>query len=62
MEVIQRGAYEFLPKPFDWEELKHHVVHAAEKHHPVELRKRAPAESVKNLNTSSKSRPSAAGA
>lgn len=32
VEVIQRGAYEFLPKPFDREELKHHVVHAAEKH------------------------------
>jgi len=24
MEVIQRGAYEFLPKPLDREELKHH--------------------------------------
>jgi DNA-binding NtrC family response regulator len=58
MEVIQRGAYEFLPKPFDREELKHHIVHAAEKHHPVELRKRAPAESVKNLGTTSKSRVS----
>jgi hypothetical protein len=47
-----------LPKPIDGEELKHHIVHAAEKHHGVELRKRAPAESVKNLGTTSKSRPS----
>jgi DNA-binding NtrC family response regulator len=57
MEVIQRGAYEFLPKPFDREELKHHVVNAAEKHHPVELRKRPPSESVK---TTSNTRASAA--
>ena len=62
MQVIQQGAYEFLPKPLDREELNHHVVHAAEKHHPVELRKRAPAESIKNLDTTSKSRASAAGA
>ena len=59
MEVIQRGAYEFLPKPFDREELKHHVVHAVEKHHAVELRKRPAAESMKNLSTTSKSRASA---
>jgi len=59
MEVIQRGAYEFLPKPLDREELTLHVVRAAEKHHPVELRKRAPAESVKTLGTASKSRASA---
>ncbi len=42
MEVIQRGAYEFLPKPFDPEELKHHIVHAAEKHHPLEFRNPVP--------------------
>jgi DNA-binding NtrC family response regulator len=40
MEVIQRGAYEFLPKPLDREELEHHLVRATEKHHPVEPRKR----------------------
>ena len=62
MEVIRRGAYEFLPKPLDREELKHHVVQAAEKHHPVELRKRPPAESVKNLSISSTNWTSAAGA
>jgi len=60
MEVIQRGAYEFLPKPFDPEELKHHVVHATEKHHPVRLRKRPPAESVKDLKATSKKKASAA--
>jgi DNA-binding NtrC family response regulator len=54
MEVIQRGAYEFLPKPFDPDELKHHVVHAAEKHHAVRRRKRPPAESVKDLNAAPK--------
>ena len=62
MEVIQRGAYEFLPKPLDREELRYHIVRAAEKHHPVELRKRSPAESVKYLNATSKSWTSAAGA
>ena len=40
MEVIQRGAYEFLPKPLDREELKHHLLRATEKHHPVDPRKR----------------------
>lgn len=48
MEVIQRGAYEFLPKPLDREELKHHLLRATEKHHPVELRKRLPATSTKS--------------
>jgi DNA-binding NtrC family response regulator len=62
MEVIQRGAYEFLPKPLDREELKHHVVQAAEKYHPVERRKRPPAESVKDLNATSTNWASAAGA
>jgi DNA-binding NtrC family response regulator len=61
MEVIQRGAYEFLPKPFDPDELKYHVVHAAEKHHAVRPRKRPPAESVKELNATSKRKASAAG-
>jgi len=52
MEVIQRGAYEFLPKPLDREELRHHLLRATEKHHPVELRKRLHATSAKNLSAS----------
>ena len=39
MEVIQRGAYEFLPKPFGREDLEHYVVQAVERHGPVERRK-----------------------
>ena len=50
MEVIQRGAYEFLPKPLDRDELKHHLVRATEKHHPVEPRKRGYAISTKSLS------------
>ena len=33
MEVIQRGAYEFLPKPFEPEELKYYLRQAIKKHH-----------------------------
>jgi len=47
IEVIQRGAYEFLPKPFDPDELRFQVVRATEKHHRLELRKRPPAESIR---------------
>jgi DNA-binding NtrC family response regulator len=47
--AIQRGSYEFLPKPLEREELKHYVVRAAEKHHCVQLRRRAPAQSVRVL-------------
>ena len=50
MEVIQRGAYEFLPKPLDREELKHHLLRATEKHHPVDLRKRVFVTSTKSLS------------
>ena len=39
MEVIQQGAYEFLPKPLNREELTHHLLHATEKHRPVTPRK-----------------------
>jgi len=52
VEVIQRGAYEFLPKPLDREELKHHLVRATEKHHPVEPRKRVYATSTKSVSAS----------
>ena len=50
MEVIQRGAYEFLPKPLDQEELKHHLLRATEKHHPVDRRKRVFATSTKSVS------------
>ena len=39
MEVIQRGAYEFLPKPFDREDLEHYAIHAVERRRSVERRK-----------------------
>ena len=51
IEAIQRGAYEFLPKPLDLGDLKRILVQAIEKHHPVKLRKFPPAESVKDLTT-----------
>ena len=51
MDVIQRGAYEFLPKPLDAEGLKLHVVNAVKNHHPLRVRKRPAAESVKLLDT-----------
>ena len=50
MEIIRRGAYEFLAKPLDPEELKYQVVRTTEKHHPVRLQKRPFAETVKDLD------------
>jgi DNA-binding NtrC family response regulator len=50
-EAIQRGAYEFLPKPLDLLELKRILVQTTEKRHPVRLRKLPPAESVRNLTS-----------
>jgi DNA-binding NtrC family response regulator len=49
MEAIQCGAYEFLPKPLDRSDLQRFLVQATEKHHPVKLRKRPPAQSMKGL-------------
>jgi DNA-binding NtrC family response regulator len=48
-EVIQRGAYEFLPKPLDLLELESVLVQAIEKHHAVKHRKRPPAASLVDL-------------
>jgi len=62
MDVIQRGAYEFLPKPLDAEGLKLHVVNAVKNHHPLRIRKRPAAESVKRLDAVSNESISAAGA
>jgi DNA-binding NtrC family response regulator len=50
MEVIRRGAYEFLPKPLNREELKYHLVHATEKHHPIKSRKFLPTTSTHNAS------------
>lgn len=61
IEAIQRGAYEFLPKPLDLAELKRILVHATEKHHPVKLRKRPPAESLKDLPTKARKRKTSSG-
>jgi DNA-binding NtrC family response regulator len=49
IEAIQRGAYEFLPKPLDLPELKRILVQATEKHHPMKLLKRPPAESWRDV-------------
>lgn len=51
IEAIQRGAYEFLPKPLDIGDLKRILVQVTEKHHPIKLRKFPPAKSVKDLTT-----------
>jgi DNA-binding NtrC family response regulator len=58
IEVIQRGAYEFLPKPFDCDELKLHVLHAVEKHHRVQ-RQRDSAASVRDSTTGLKAKAAA---
>lgn len=50
MEVIQRGAYEFLPKPLNREELKYHLLRATEKHHPVKPRKLLSAANTKGAS------------
>lgn len=50
MIVIQRGAYEFLPKPLNREELKYHLVRATEKHHPVKPRKLLPTTHTKGAS------------
>jgi DNA-binding NtrC family response regulator len=49
VEAIRRGAYDFLPKPLDLPELKCILVQAIAKHHPLKLRKRPPAESIKGV-------------
>src|SRR5262245_30411387 len=48
-EVIQRGAYEFLPNPLDILELKNVLVQSVEKYHAVKQRKRPPAASLLEL-------------
>jgi DNA-binding NtrC family response regulator len=56
IEAIQRGAYEFLPKPLDLLELKRNLLQATEKHHPVKFRKFPPAESMKDLTAKARKR------
>ena len=55
-ETIQRGAYEFLPKPLDPPELNRVLVQAIEKHHPMQPRKRPPAESVRDMTPKARKR------
>jgi DNA-binding NtrC family response regulator len=47
IEAIQRGAYEFLPKPVDRVDLQRVLLRAAEKCHPVQLKKLPPAKSIR---------------
>lgn len=47
VEAIQRGAYEFLPKPVDLVDLRRTLLRAAEKWHPVQTKKLPPAESIR---------------
>ena len=35
VEALQRGAYDFLPKPLELSELKRVLVQATERHHPL---------------------------
>jgi DNA-binding NtrC family response regulator len=53
IEVIQRGAYEFLPKPLNREELRYHLLHAAEKNRPVKPRKLRSTASTKGASAGS---------
>jgi DNA-binding NtrC family response regulator len=60
-ETIRRGAYEFLPTPLDHSELRRVLVQATEKHHPIQLRKRPPAESVRDLTAKSRKAKASSG-
>ena len=60
-ETTRRGAYEFLPKPLDPSELNRLLVQATEKHHPMQLRKRPPAESVRGLTAKSRKAKASSG-
>lgn len=62
MEVIQRGAYEFLPKPFEPEELRHHLIQASKKYHSRSLRKLRAAGFLNDLNRASLHKTTRAGA
>jgi DNA-binding NtrC family response regulator len=35
VEAVQRGAYDFLPKPLEMSELRRVLVQATERHHPL---------------------------
>jgi DNA-binding NtrC family response regulator len=47
IEAIQRGAYEFLPKAVDLVDLRHVLLRATEKTHPVRLKEHPPATSIR---------------
>lgn len=46
VEAIQRGAFEFLPKPIDLVDLRQVLLRAAESCHPVRSKKRPAAKSI----------------
>jgi DNA-binding NtrC family response regulator len=60
IEAIQRGAYDFLPKPIDPVELKRIVLQAVEKHRLVMTKKRPPANSVRIAKAADASYPATA--
>jgi DNA-binding NtrC family response regulator len=60
-ETIRRGAYEFLPKPLDPSELSRVLVQATEKHHPIQVRKRPPAASVRDLTAKARKAKASSG-
>lgn len=62
MEVIQRGAHEFLPEPFEPEELRYHLIQATRKHHSLSLRKLPSAGFLKDLNSALLHKTAQAGA
>jgi DNA-binding NtrC family response regulator len=47
IEAIQRGAYEFLPKPVDLVDLQRVLQRVAEKWHPVQTKKLPAAKSIR---------------
>jgi DNA-binding NtrC family response regulator len=38
LEAIQRGAFDLLPKPLEPPEVRRIVLHALERHHPIQAR------------------------
>ena len=62
MEVIQRGAYEFLPKPFKPEELRYYLRQAIKKHHSKSRGTMPVAEFAKDLNSALLHKTAEAGA
>ena len=62
MEVIQRGAYELLPKPFKPEELKYYLRQAIKKRHSISRRPMPVAGFAESLNSAALQKTAQAGA